>query len=154
MGAVRFQTSRLGGYAQCAAMCQTIFPALHPHRSGYSTLTNTDKQWLHYAILTMYQVGAFRPEQNTCNWCDPPFFYGSEGPRSLSRHCCGGTFATESTGYSSPVCTDTMWRSLAHSSRLLCLCWRGSTSSWKTKCLPASPPTLATRQPQVENHHR
>lgn len=73
---------------------------------------------------------------------------------SLSRQCCVGTSTTRSMGCFSPACTDTVCRSWAHSSRLLCLCWRDSSSFWKTDCLPASPPTPATKPSQVLNHHR
>lgn len=72
---------------------------------------------------------------------------------SLSRQCCVGTSATRSMGCFSPACTDTVCRSWAHSSRLLCLCCRDSSSFWKTNCLPASPPTPATKPSQVLNHH-
>lgn len=73
---------------------------------------------------------------------------------SLSRQCCMGTSATRSMGCFSPACTDTVCRSWARSSRLRCLCCRDSSSFWKTNCLPASPPTPATKPSQVLNHHR
>lgn len=73
---------------------------------------------------------------------------------SLSRQCCVGTSATRSMGCFSPACTDTVCRSGARSSRLLCLCWRDSSSFWKTNCRPASPPTPAAKPSQVPNHHR
>lgn len=48
VGAVPFQASRLGGRAQRAALCQTIFSAPHQHCSGYCTLTNKQKNTADY----------------------------------------------------------------------------------------------------------
>ena len=72
---------------------------------------------------------------------------------SLSRRCWAGTSATRSMVCFSPAYIDTVWRSWARSRSLLCLCWRGSTNFWKANCQPASPPTPATKPPQVLKQH-
>lgn len=72
----------------------------------------------------------------------------------LSRPCCVGTFGTRNTVWFSAACTGRLWRSWVCSSRLLCLCWRDWTRSWKINSLSASPPTPAISTFLVLNQHK